>query len=140
MSIDFGAINWLAVATAAFATFMLGGVWYTALFGKLWQRMNGYSDEKLVEMRAKRPPPVFFGTMLACYVVVALVLATLVGAFEIGSAASGATLGGMIFVIAGAIQATGQIASDKPMKALLIDLGYQIIYMPMAGAIVGGWH
>ncbi len=140
MTIDFGSINWLAVIVAAFATFMLGGVWYTALFGKAWQRLNGYSDEKLVEMRAKRPPPVFFGTMIACYVVVSLVLALLVGAMEISSAMPGAMLGGVVFVLAAAVQVTGQIASDKPMRALLIDLAYQAVYMPLTGAIVGGWR
>lgn len=143
MSIDFASINWLAVGVSAFATFMLGGVWYTALFGKVWQRLNGYSDEKLVEMRAKRPPPVFFGVMLLCYLVVSLVMALLIGAMEIGWKESGlvpgAMLGGVVFVIAAAIQATGQIASDKPMKALLIDLAYQAIYMVMTGAILGAW-
>lgn len=140
MNIDMGSINWLAVVVAAFATFMLGGVWYTALFGKVWQRLNGYSDEKLVEMRRHRPAPVFFGTMIACYVVVSLLMALLVGAMEITSAGSGAMLGGVVFVIAAAIQATGQIASDKPMKALVIDLVYQAIYMAMTGAILGGWR
>ena len=140
MNIDLGSINWLAVVVAAFATFMLGGVWYTALFGKAWQRLNGYTDEQLVTMRAKRPPPVFFGTMIACYVVVSLVMAMLVGAMEIGSATSGAMLGGVVFVIAAAVQVTGQIASDKPMKAMLIDLAYQAIYMVMTGAILGAWR
>ena len=140
MNIDMGSINWLAVGVAAFTTFMLGGVWYTALFGKAWQRLNGYSDEKLVEMRAKRPPPVFFGTMIGCYVVVSVVMALLVGAMEIGSATSGAMLGGVVFVLAAAIQATGQVASDKPMKAMLIDLAYQAVYMPTTGAILGAWR
>lgn len=140
MNIDLGSINWLAVGVAAFATFMLGGVWYAALFGRVWQRLNGYSDEKLVEMRKRRPPPVFFGTMLVCYVVVALVMALLVGALEIGSAGAGAVLGCVVFVLAAAVQVTGQVASDKPMKAILIDLAYQAVYMPMTGAILGGWR
>lgn len=140
MNIDVGSINWLAVSVSAFATFMLGGVWYTALFGKAWQRLNGYSDEKLAEMRAKRPPPVFFGTLIACYVVVSLAMALLVAAMEIGSAMSGAMLGGVVFVLVAAVQATGQVASDKPMKALLIDLAYQAIYMVMTGAILGAWR
>lgn len=140
MTIDFGSINWLAVIVAAFAMFMLGGVWYTALFGKAWQRLNGYSDEKLVEMRAKRPPPVFFGTLIACYVVVSLVMALLVGVMEISSAGAGAMLGGVVFVLVAAVQVTGQVASDKPMRAMLIDLACQLIYMVMTGAILGGWR
>ena len=41
-------INWLAVLVAAVASFLLGAVWYSnALFGKVWQREAGVSDEKL---------------------------------------------------------------------------------------------
>lgn len=140
MALELATINWLAVLVAAFATFMLGGAWYTALFGKLWQRLNGYSDEKLLDMRRRRPPPVFFSTLLVCYAIVSLVMALLVGAMGVVSAGWGAALGGLIFVIAAAIQATGQVAGDKPMSALLIDLGYQAIYMPMTGAILGAWR
>ncbi|MBX3315569.1 MAG: DUF1761 domain-containing protein [Phycisphaeraceae bacterium] len=140
MNIDVSSINWLAVVVAAFATFMLGGVWYTALCGKVWQRLNGYTDEKLVEMRKKRPPPVFFGTMIGCYLVVSLLMAMMVGAFEITHYLTGAAFGMFIFGIAAAVQVTGQIASDKPMRALVIDLAYQAIYMPMTGAILASWH
>lgn len=140
MNIDMGSINWLAVGVAAFATFMLGGVWYTALFGKVWQRLNGYSDEKLVEMRRHRPPPVFFGTMIACYVVVSLLMAMMVSAFGITHSLTGAAFGLFVFGVAAAVQVTGQLAGDKPMRALGIDLVYQAIYMVMTGAILGGWR
>jgi len=41
-------INWLAVLVAAIASFLLGGIWYSnALFGRVWQREAGVTDEKL---------------------------------------------------------------------------------------------
>ncbi len=140
MHIELGSTNWLAVLVAAFATFLIGGAWYTVLFGKLWQRMNGYSGEMLAEMQRRRPPPVFFGTMIACYLVVSLVMAILVGAFETSTAMGGAMLGLVVFVLVGAVEVTGQVSKDKPMKAMLIDLAYQAIYMPMTGAILGAWR
>ena len=40
--------NILAVLTAAAASFVLGGLWYSPmLFGKAWQRQTGLSDEQL---------------------------------------------------------------------------------------------
>ena len=36
-----GEINYLAVLAAGLATFMLGGLWYTALFGRLWRDTMG---------------------------------------------------------------------------------------------------
>ena len=78
-------INWLAVLVAGGATFMLGGLWYTALFGKLWQRLHGYSDEKMKEMQARKPPPMFFGLMIVCYMVLAAVVAVIAATFNISS-------------------------------------------------------
>jgi len=54
--IKFGEVNWWAVLVARFAVFMLGSLWYTALFVKLWVRLNGYSEEKVKERQARRPP------------------------------------------------------------------------------------
>jgi hypothetical protein len=69
MPFKFDNINYLAVVTAGLATFFLGAVWYTALFGKMWVQLTGYSDEKLKQLQAKRPPPLFFGGMIVCYLV-----------------------------------------------------------------------
>ena len=34
-------INWLAVLAAAVSSFVLGGLWYSALFAKAWQSAAG---------------------------------------------------------------------------------------------------
>src|SRR5689334_19716108 len=41
------AINWLAVIAAATSSFVLGGVWYAALFAKAHQRAAGLSDAQV---------------------------------------------------------------------------------------------
>lgn len=138
--INFSELNWLAVFVAAFATFMLGGLWYTALFGKLWQRWNNYSDDQLKQMQANRPPPVFFATMLACYFVVALVLGVMVVKFNIIGALDGGLFGFGIWILVAAVGITNHIASDKPMKAFAICGGYQLLYLVMCGAILAGWR
>ena len=37
-------MNWLAVVVATVAFFVVGAIWYTALFGKIWQREVGLSE------------------------------------------------------------------------------------------------
>lgn len=39
-------MEFLELIIAAFAAFMLGFAWYTALFGKQWQRLTGVTDEQ----------------------------------------------------------------------------------------------
>lgn len=39
-------MEYLEILIAAVAAFMLGFAWYTALFGKEWQRLTGVTDEQ----------------------------------------------------------------------------------------------
>jgi uncharacterized protein YndB with AHSA1/START domain len=133
-------INWLAVLVAALATFMLGGLWHTALFGKLWVRLNGHTPEVIKQMQARRPPPVFFATLLVCYLLAALAAALLVVGLDLRNAGHGAGLGLVLWVLAVAIQATGHIATPRPWSAFALDAAYQLIYLPMTGAILAAWR
>ena len=46
-----------AFGVAALIVFFVGGLWYSALFGKLWVRLHGYSEEKVKQMQAAMSPP-----------------------------------------------------------------------------------
>ena len=40
------AINFWAVIVAALSMFVMGGLWYSpALFGKLWAKENGFTED-----------------------------------------------------------------------------------------------
>lgn len=141
MNIDFSQINWLAVATATFATFMLGGIWYQPLFGKLWVQLQGFSPEQVLAMKVKRPPPLFFGGMIACYFVLAVIVALLVIALGIRTLNGGLLLGLLLWLgPTTAVAFTGWLASDKPIGVFWIDAAYQFIYMLMMGAILATWR
>ena len=47
-------VHWLAVLAAAVAAFAVGGVWYSALFGKLWMAARGLTAANLArELHAR---------------------------------------------------------------------------------------
>ena len=141
MTIDLGGINYLAVLVAGLATFILGGIWYSAVFGKLWRRLHGYSEEKIKEMQAKMSPPLFFGGMILCYLVLGLVVAVLVTAFKIESAYGGAVLGALLWLgPAAAIGMTGHLASGKRFGIFLIDASFQLSYLVLMGVVLGTWR
>jgi hypothetical protein len=140
VGIDLSQINFLAVGVAALATFFLGALWYEPFFGKAWRSAHGYSEEKLKEMQARRPMPVFFAALLASYVVAGFAVAALVTRMDITSAGAGAVLGLYIWVVVAAISFTAWVSSDKPFLAFQIDAGYQLLYLPLIGAIVGAWR
>ena len=141
MPFKFSEINWLAVVVAAVVAFLVGGVWYQALFGKLWLRLHAFTPEQEREMKALRPPPLFFGGMIVSYLVLALVLALLIGAMPEKSALSGAALGVLVWLgPAAAIGMTGWLASNKSFGIYLIDIGCELVYLVLMGLILGGWR
>lgn len=141
MTLSLEHVNWLAVIVAALATFFLGGLWYQALFGRLWVRLHGYSPEKVKAMQAAKPPALFFGGMIVAYALLAVVMSLLVGALSIGTWSGGATLGLLLWLgPALAIGFTAWLASDRVIGVFLIDWAYQLVFLVMMGAILGAWR
>lgn len=140
MGVDLSEIKFLAVIVAAVATFFLGAIWYAPLFGNAWKKAHGYSDERIKAMQTVRPMPVFFAGLLLCYVVASFAVAMLVVRLNIDSAIDGIVLGLTVWIVAAAIQLTGWLSSDKPFVAFQIDAGYQFLYLPLIGAILGAWQ
>ena len=91
-------INWLAVPLAALASFVVGGLWYSLLFAKPWQREAGVTDGQLKQGSAR----VFVGSFLLA-VVMAAALAAFIGE---GSVAFG-TLAGLAAGVAWVAAALG---------------------------------
>lgn len=140
MSFNLTTVNWLAVLVAAVATFMLGGIWYTALFGKAWHRAHGYDEARLKEIQARKPPAIFFSTMIVCYFIVALSMAFLAQSAEIHTASAGASLGFAVWLIVAAVGLTNHMPTHVSMSGYFIDIAYQLIYCLGTGAILGAWR
>ncbi len=140
MTISLFHLNVWAVFISGIAAFLLGGVWYTALFGQRRIALCGYTEEQLADMQKRRPPPVFFSLMILCYLVVAIVMDLVAAVAGVDSASGGMMLGLLIWIgPAAAIGMTVHLASDKPWGVYLIDTGFQLIFLVMMGAIIGSW-
>ncbi len=138
--VDITNVNWLAVGASGVGAFFLGAVWYTALFGKVWPRVNGYSPEQLAAMQNKRPMPVFLGGMLVCYLLAAYAMAVLILTAGWSGMHSGIHAGLLSFVIVAAFRLTGHLASPKRIGAYFIDIGFDLVSLVAMGAILGGWR
>lgn len=138
----FGAqINFLAVAASAVAAFLVGMLWYSPiLFGKLWMKAHGYTSEKLKEMQKTATPA--YITSFVCYLVMGVVFSVLLSyVYPDVSAVKGLQLGFLIWLgFAATIGLTGNMFSEKPLSTYLIDVAYQLVYLLIMGAILGGWR
>lgn len=123
-------INWLGVLLAALSSFLIGGVWYNALFTKKWQQATGLKETEL----QKGMQRVFIGSFLLSLIMAANL------AFFIGD--EGATFG----LLAGFAVGFGWIAAAfginylferKSFSLYVINAGYNIVTATVMGLIIG---
>ena len=139
-SINPGEVNWLAVIVAGVRAFMIGGAWYTALFGKAWQKAHGYSDETVKQLQAATPPAVFFGSMILCYLLIATGVALLAQLAGVNTLAGGASLGFVLWLVVAAVGWTNHLPTATTNAGYAIDASYQLIYLIGCGALFGACH
>lgn len=136
---DFSNINFLAVAVAGVASFVLGALWYSPiLFGKTWQKELGYSDEYLQSGNMGLTFGTSFVLMLIMSFGMAIILPKIAG--DTLSFSSGLTNGiliGLLFV--GTSIGINYLYQCKSFKLWAIDAVYQILFLGIIGAILGAW-
>lgn len=123
-------INPWAVLVAAVSTFIIGGLWYSVLFAKSWQRTSGVTDDQLRTGAAR----VFIGSFL-----IALVMAASLAAF-IGAA--GLSFGIFAGVAAGVTWVAAALGINylferRSLALFAINAIYNIVAFAIMGAILG---
>ena len=133
-------VNVLAVLVAAIVVFVIGGLWYSPLlFGKVWMRAHGHTPERMEAMRASVGRA--YGLSFLCYLVMAAVMAILIGATDTVTALGGMRLGAVCWLgFAATIGLTANLFSEKPLATYLLDAGYQLVYLIVMGAILATWR
>lgn len=130
-------VNIWAVLVAAVASFLLGGVWYSALFAKVWDREVWAAMPP--DLRPKpKSPPVVFGVSFVLSLIAAFVFAMFLGPDPgIGfGAAAGAAAG---FCWVSASFGINYLFSARSLKLWLIDAGYNTLQFTLYGLILGLW-
>lgn len=132
---DLSTLNYLAVLAAAVSAFVIGGVWYSPiLFGKMWLKETGLSDEML----RKRSMALVFGSSF----VLSLVIAFNLAAFLAGppNLAWGMTAGALAGIgwVATAMGVT-YLFEARSLRLYLINAGYHAVTFVIMGGILGVW-
>lgn len=128
-------INWLAVFAAAASSFVLGGLWYGALFGNAWLKAAGLTREQAM---AGNKALIFGGSFVLA------LIASATFALFLGSqvnAMTGALYGlcaGLSWVAAS--YGISYLFEMRPLSLWLINGGYHTIQFTLIGLILGAWH
>ncbi len=134
LATGFENINWLSVIVASISLFFIGGIWYGPLFGKSWMIEFGFTMEDL----QKRSVPKTFGFSLLLAFIASFVLELFIG--KDATMAFGAVAGffagfGWVATLLGILY----LFEMRSMKAFLINAGYCVVSLTIAGTILGAW-
>lgn len=133
----FSGINYLAVLAAAFASFVLGWVWYGMLFQKQWMAARGLTPE---ECKDQKMPIGLMALTFASLVVMALILAGIMG--HLGPAGftvkNGIVSGALVWLgfVVTSMAVNNGFGGAKP-ELTIIDGGHWLAVLALQGAIIG---
>lgn len=128
-------INWLAVIAAALSSFVLGGVWYAAVFAKAHQRAAGLTDAQA----AGGNKLLIFGGSFALALIASASFAVFLGPDV--DAPTGALYGltaGLCWVTASF--GVNYLFEHKPLTLFWINGGYHTLQFTLIGLILGAWR
>ncbi len=124
--------NLLAILVAALSGFLIGGIWYGPLFGKIWQREAGVSQEAMGEAS----PIKLFGLTFLFSVLSALFLGHLLASTGVSKPhvimmiSIGVALGFIVPAIG-----TNYLFGRKSGTLFAIDAGYWLVFYAAMGAV-----
>lgn len=129
-------VNWLAVLAAAVSSFVVGGLWYSPrVFGKVWQRASGLSDDQL---QSGHPGLVYGGAFLLCLLSAAVFAMFLGPAPAPGFATAAGFAAGLCWVAASF--GVNYLFERKSIGLFLVNGGYHTVQFTVIGLVLGLWH
>jgi hypothetical protein len=128
--------NYLAVVVAAIAYWVLGGVWYGALFSKPWMDLEHMTAEQANSMNPVLPYIITFILNL----LIAYALAQLCIWRNANTVGRGASVGVLVWIgFVGPITYTTYMYEMRPKELFAINEFYPLAGLVLMGAILGAW-
>ena len=134
---DFAGLNYLAVVVAAVASFLFGGVWY-GVFSQQWLAALEKTEDEIKS--AGRTMPMLFGMTIVAQLIMAWVLAGLIGHLGEGQVTAWNGLLSGAFVWLGFVVTTMVVNHGyQGAKAglTIIDGAHWLGVLLIQGAIIG---
>jgi hypothetical protein len=126
-------VNWLAVLVAAVVTFVLGGVWYGPLFGRVWRAAEGQAEP---EPGRQKHPALVYGVSFVLMLVAAMALAVAIGPVPDVSRSIGF---GLVVGVGWVATSFGvnYLFAGRRLALFAVDVGYNVVLFALMGLIIG---
>jgi hypothetical protein len=132
--------NYWSIGIAALAYFIVGSLWFSVLFGKIWSaemQKNGVTIKEPAKNEiAKKMIQTFLGNLLAAVSIAYLVFVTGISNWQ-----AGIKLGLLCGIgFAAAAISIAYTWESRSMKLVMIDCGYAVFGIALCGLILSTWH
>lgn len=132
--ISFTSVNWLAVLVGTVVSMALGALWYGPLFGQLWLKLIGKTEEEL-----DSNPTIYIKTAIAAFIGM-LALNVVVVAFGASTFLSGLIIAAFIFIGIGATTTFVYTTFEGPPENVwLLYVAYHLVVYLIMGGIFAIW-
>ena len=138
-NLDFGSLNYWAIAVAVVFNQLLGAAWYT-VWAKPWMADVGLTNEDMEAMKGTPRQWYPYLVALDAAIVFTLGLALLVQGLEASGAGEGLLLGALTaiaFIFTS--NATNYAFEGRGLRVFLINGGYPLISYSVIGILLATW-
>lgn len=132
-------VNYLGVLVAGIVVFLLGWLWYSALFKKQWVALQGKTEAE-IKAAAQGSMAGRYISQFVVSLIIAWALAVILNHFVELDWMRGALVGVLCWL--GFVATTtysNVIWSKKPKQLWAIDASYYLVSFAVAGAILAVW-
>jgi hypothetical protein len=128
-------LNWLAVALAALAYYILGAAWFTPLFGKAWDRSIGHDRSQAAKFSTA-----YYVVPLVSAVSVALALGLILTALA-ASFGEALIMGLVVGLGVAAVSINNALTPHTPRPYVFgaVTGGYHFVGIVIVSAIIGAF-
>jgi hypothetical protein len=127
----------MAVFVSAIAFFVLGWIWYDALFGRIWMSLSAHTSPT----SAANMLPQFIASFILGWALAYVIAVALADTTNPSPARHGIEFGVFMGLgVFGTMLGLEYIYEGHPFALWAINAGYVVVGMAMMGAIVGAWR
>jgi uncharacterized protein DUF1761 len=134
---DFDRINWLAVLVATVANGVLGFLWYGPIFGRIWVRAVGRSQEEMAQAGPSIALSIFSG-LIAAFALALILTVPPAADVNVGEGIRFGAIAGIGFAVTSKVTSSAFEGTNSTVTLLFAF--YQIVGYIIVGAILGAWH
>ncbi len=132
-------VNYFAVAVSGVIFFVMGGLWYAAVFSRPWQRGLALSPEQ--KDAQARNFPVALGTHLASGLVLSFVLANVVVWSGVTVFAEGVYIGALLWLgFAFTLHLISLMFERRATSTFLINATFYLLAFTVIGGLLAVWR